>query len=85
MSTAKDATYGYKMVQTPPMIASSEAAAADAPAGGCGGAKAVRLTRAAAQVGCSRSREDINRRWATEAAGRRREGAGPASQPPWAG
>ena len=39
MSTAKDATYGYKMVQTPPMIASAEAAAADAPAGGCGGAK----------------------------------------------
>ena len=46
---------------------------------------AVQLTRAAAQVGCSRRREDINRRWATESAGRRREGAGPASQPVRAG
>jgi hypothetical protein len=43
---------------------------------------AVRSTRAAPRVGRSRRWEDVNRRQATEAAGRRREGAGPASQPP---
>ena len=39
MSTAEFATYRSKMVQIPPMVAGAEATAADAPAGGCGGAK----------------------------------------------
>ena len=39
MSTAKDATDGYKMAQTSPMAAATKATAADAPAGGRHGAQ----------------------------------------------
>ena len=38
MSTAEFATYCSKTVQTSPTVAGTEAAAADTPAGGCGGA-----------------------------------------------
>ena len=37
MSTAKDATDGYKMAQTPPTVVGTDVAAADAPACGRGG------------------------------------------------
>ena len=47
--------------------------------------RTVPLTRVAAWVGRCCWREESDRRWAMEAAGRRREGAGPASQPPRVG
>ena len=39
MSMAEFITYGSKTAQTSPMVVGTEAAAADAPAGGCGGAQ----------------------------------------------
>ena len=45
----------------------------------------VRSTRAAVRLGRRHRQEGRGRRWVPEAAGRRRESAGPASQPPRAG
>ena len=72
------------MAQTIPMVASTDAAAEDAAAGGCGSAQNDRVVEGR-RVGRPHSRTDVDRLWVPEAAQKLWEAAVAVPPPPLMG